>query len=145
VLSNLYISVNKHLFTYNSVAPSHHGNSASWDDTPLFTDASRPRGPRTPWSPVRTNVHPPANNPEKAEIEPQLASEVGCDRLNKFPQLQLFLLQLNSGSALRGTEGRYPPVEDVCPCGIQYLPLQLVSPSSENAAPVRVTPGATRA
>jgi len=62
-LWNLYIPVNKDLFTcscsLNASTGTHYGNVASWDDTPLYTDASIPRGPRTPWSPERTNVHPP--------------------------------------------------------------------------------------
>ena len=39
-------------------------SSLAWDDTPLFWEALMQRGPRTPWSPERTIVHPPGSNPE---------------------------------------------------------------------------------
>ena len=39
-------------------------SSLARDDTPLFWDALVQRGPRTPWSPERTIVHPPGCNPE---------------------------------------------------------------------------------
>ena len=45
------------------------------DDTPLSIDAPAPRGPRTPWSPVRTPVRPPGRNP--GEEEPMLAGATG--------------------------------------------------------------------
>ena len=47
------------------------------DNTPLSIDAPAPRGPRTPWSPVRTPVpavRPPGRNPEE---EPMLAGATG--------------------------------------------------------------------
>ena len=44
------------------------------DNTPLSIDALAPRGPRTPWSPVRTPVRPPGRNPEE---EPMLAGATG--------------------------------------------------------------------